>query len=583
MVSALVASPKRNIEEGLEVVWRAYRKKKGGGDPSFRLSKRQLALLSEDQSNIIRNCYKRDDHMVTSTLVADMLVDDRSAFLETAAMLHTDAKTGGRYKRVPCYPVASLNETHLLVLNGGWSCVDESTRVTTEASKFAQAAASSATSTTATAQTSKDISASLSESILRRLETLAMGDENLDVGDVGTRETLKKMDLPITPSGAKSALIKLNRWTTASSNTPKIMPFDEATLIAAKTLQQEIQAKTLQTPPPLPSFTIDSRKTAFRDDAITLRPRPKSKVVKGNKWELVISIADVSAIFDLSPLSTAASTRCMSRYDLPLGPLHLMPPTALTALSFGGGTTEAVSVAVYIDEKTGNVLDCSVERNAINTKALTFESCNEALRIGEGGEATALRIIENLLISWSDQRMRNSEASRRRNSKLNAKTSGSANFDRSPAHRLVDTSLDLYSYAATRLMREAKASVPRMPGSSASKGGRLATAPLRRYIDCMAQRQILSVLCKAENIKPLSNEECREVSETSGKQQLYATPTHPMAIASHGMTKTQYHHVIKIPKQYMSAPTKSPAALYVVRVTSVMMTRGVRARPMNRG
>jgi hypothetical protein len=56
-----------------------------------------------------------------------------------------------------------------------------------------------------------------------------------------------------------------------------------------------------------------------------------------------------------------------------------------------------------------------------------------------------------------------------------------------------------------------------------------------------------------------------------------------MAIASHGMTKTQYHHVIKIPKQYMSAPTKSPAALYVVRVTSVMMTRGVRARPMNRG
>ena len=218
------------------------------------------------------------------------------------------------------------------------------------------------------------------------------------------------MNLPVTPSGAKSALVKLNRWTKASSHAPKIVPFEVATLVAATSLKQKILAKTLPPPPPLPSFTVDSKKTAFRDDAVTLRPRPESKVVRGNKWELVISIADVSAIFEFPSILTAASTRCMSRYDLPLGPLHLMPPTALTALSFGVGTTEAVSVSVYIDEKTGNVLDCSVERNAINTKALTFESCNEALRIGGGGEATALRIIEKLLISWSNQRMRNSEA-----------------------------------------------------------------------------------------------------------------------------------------------------------------------------
>jgi len=81
-----------------------------------------------------------------------------------------------------------------------------------------------------------------------------------------------------------------------------------------------------------------------------------------HRWELLISIADVSSIFDFSSLSTAASTRCMSRYDLPLGPLHLMPPTALAALSFGRGTTDAVSVVVYIDEKSGNIIDCSVEQ-----------------------------------------------------------------------------------------------------------------------------------------------------------------------------------------------------------------------------
>jgi hypothetical protein len=53
----------------------------------------------------------------------------------------------------------------------------------------------------------------------------------------------------------------------------------------------------------------------------------------------------------------------------------------------------------------------------------------------------------------------------------------------------------------------------------------------------------------------------RPAYSTIPQQQLYATPTHPMATASHGMTKTQYHHVIKIPKQYMREPTKSPAAL----------------------
>jgi len=84
----------------------------------------------------------------------------------------------------------------------------------------------------------------------------------------------------------------------------------------------------------------------------------------------------------------------------------------------------------------------------------------------------ALRIIEKLLASWSDQRMNKSETSRKRNTKLDAKTEREANFERSPAHRLVDTSLDLFSYVTTRLMREAKASVPRMPGSSASKGAR---------------------------------------------------------------------------------------------------------------
>jgi len=117
--------------------------------------------------------------------------------------------------------------------------------VTTEASKFAQAASSHKTTSSSAPPTTP----SLSESILRRLETLAMGDDALDVGDVGIRETLKKMDLPVSPTGAKTALLKLNRWTpatAAASAAPKILPWDEDTLKAAKALEQHVQAKVRQ-------------------------------------------------------------------------------------------------------------------------------------------------------------------------------------------------------------------------------------------------------------------------------------------------------------------------------------------------
>ena len=139
--------PEPQIEDGLESVWRAYRRRKGGGDPSMRLSKKQLAILPPADSTIIRSCYKRDEHMVTSERVAEVLLgemggggvrrqkelyiikkplshftpfrsvsllaDDRSGFLTAANMLHNDAKTGGRFKRVPCFPITPLNDVRL--------------------------------------------------------------------------------------------------------------------------------------------------------------------------------------------------------------------------------------------------------------------------------------------------------------------------------------------------------------------------------------------------------------------------------------------------------------------------------------
>lgn len=114
-----------------------------------------------------------------------------------------------------------------------------------------------------------------------------------------------------------------------------------------------------------PNFTIDAKKTAFRDDAVGLRPRLKDKIVGGNKFELVVSIADVSCVYgegegegqaegeseggldklgvgDARVLKKAAQARCMSRYDLPFGPLHLLPPPVLEGLSIREGDKNEV-------------------------------------------------------------------------------------------------------------------------------------------------------------------------------------------------------------------------------------------------
>ena len=68
-------------------------------------------------------------------------------------------------------------------------------------------------------------------------------------------------------------------------------------------------------------------------------------------------------------------------------------------------------------------------------------------------------------------------------------------FQRTRGHRLVDSSLNLYGNTLNQLLSRAKAPIPQASGSNVSRGERLGTAPLRRYIDGIAQRQALSVIC----------------------------------------------------------------------------------------
>lgn len=99
-----------------------------------------------------------------------------------------------------------------------------------------------------------------------------------------------------------------------------------------------------------------------------------------------------------------------------------------------------------------------------------------------------------------------------RNKRNNGKS-----FQRTRGHRIVDSALDLYAFGLGGLLKKKNASIPRASGSGADRGGRLGTAPLRRYIDGVAQRQALSVLCDGFGGPAMTREECSQANRIAGR------------------------------------------------------------------
>ena len=143
-----------------------------------------------------------------------------------------------------------------------------------------------------------------------------------------------------------------------------------------------------------------------------------------------------------------------------------------------------------------------------------------------------LSVAERNLSLWSQRHQQLNQAAQKREKRLATKEAISkeltaaarapmrddgvgGSFQRSQGHRVVDSALDLYAFAISTLMNRAKHPIPRAAGSGADRGGRLGTAPLRRYIDGIAQRQALSVLCNYG--LPLSLEECREATKIAAR------------------------------------------------------------------
>lgn len=348
----------------------------------------------------------------------------------------------------------------------------------------------------------------------------------------------------------------------------------------------------------LPCICVDAERASFRDDAFGIRKRSSTgrKVnEKASQWELLFHIADVSDIYAPDPmvvgspcasgtsksqpataktsveeqkkhlqeLKRAAQSRIRSEYNLPLGPLHLLPTSVLESMSLdafkqdwtsdpstwqsswhvmdkdNGTVSRAVTLWVYIDERSGYVVDIGLERSIISRPlALTFDTATKILESSNQQQKqfppmltkarALLSVVERNIEIWSDNRQKKSYTAQEREKKLAARelisdqVFGGRNnrqkrrddgkdgdFRRNRGHRLVDSTLSLYENALRMMIKRNNAMIPQHPISSKA-GMRSATAPLRYYLQGLAQFQSLAVLCDYGG-PPMSNKECKEV------------------------------------------------------------------------
>lgn len=601
--SSLHKLPVNHIEKSMQILYDDCSK---GNRSTSAISKKEIAKIcasiqpperAQHLEQILRKGIKvglngKKSHLVDSTVAAKCIIGENNSNVSLsilnqlmgAILLAKDSELGGRFKRTGCIFVSadyqSTEEESFLsnisILNGGWAAVDKSVKEGTEARKFAERGSKEEGNVVVT---------NADERILHRLENFAMGEVtqneygSLEL-EVDLREVLSAMKLPLTPQGAQMALIKSGRWSSVktNSNANTFQPWSpdilESTRIfvhreekrlsrindeLGKDMSKMIEGRTNLLA--LPAVCIDAKRATFRDDAIGVRPRSSTgrKVIEAaSKWEILVHIADVSDLyspnplrppedkFDFGTLRKAAESRAISRYDLPFGPLHLIPPAALEAIAlktkgFNDNSDETtvnrcVTVWAYIDERDGKLLDSGLERSMISAPhALTFENASDILdRNVDVNEASMRQVAAVLLIAdrnlsiWKLNRLKANEAAAQRENRLQVKemiakeiVNGNGkdvrddgfggSFQRTRGHKLVDQALDLYGSTLSKLLKKYKAPIPRASGSTEERDGRLATAPLRRYIDGVAQRQALSVLCSYGG-PPMSQSDCKKAT-----------------------------------------------------------------------
>ncbi|CAM9569790.1 unnamed protein product [Chrysoparadoxa australica] len=411
---------------------------------------------------------------------------------------------------------------------GGFKAVDASVVASSQMLSFVSAAKAYKEAKAQTKGQSKAMELTDPEHLVmvHNLELLSLGGDSAALSS-GARKSLEALGVPPEPESVQALLVDLGLWSESSSvkngaARQELVPWSEDVLQAAALLRKTRvkREKTYSKAPsplvdrvgrpapfgrvdyrgaPFGFFCIDAQGTAFVDDAISF---------DASRCELLIHVVDVQGqVKQGSLLDQAAMLRVASQY-LPQGPLFMLPPAALQVLSFSNQyLNEAVTLAFRINRSTGQVESCRAMQTLLPPASLL--SYSEANNLLEGGAdsgrgaasqtiicfspvAKELLIIEKVVAAATKGKRTPFNPSPSPPTPLSTESTGLS-------HTLVDLALAMYSMWSAKLCMDAGLPLPVLAGLEKIKFAevlprldRFATGPLRRYVDLLAQRQLVA-------------------------------------------------------------------------------------------
>lgn len=456
-----------------------------------------------------------------------------------------------------------LGEDGMYIIEGGYKVLDESTKVFREVdvfSKYYKEKINQIRQESESGECKEEVEepfrAGCLTRQLRALELYALSAPSTPP-PAAVRHILKKLDRAVSPAGAKSVLKEMQHSSSSVSGgsetgkavrTPStVTPWTSSQLQEALLLYAEtVNARKRIAEAPVsragkrgysgrfdyregsqahPAICVDSKSASFLDDAFSLSPET---------GEILVHVVDVAGILRRFPvLQDTAKDRISSTF-LPTGPLHMLPPAALEGLKLStNGPNEVITVALTIDSTTGSLLGSRIFPSIIGpVAAIDVQTADEILagvgvadmdkpgqeRSSVAGYSNEMirdllrtnRIVSKVISAqpWVDVHFSQSTAKQVSIDKRTGVYEQSS-IDKTPANRLVNALLTMYSNASFEYCASQGVNVPLAWESRdrivPDRVRRFATQPLRNWLAQLQQKQLRAALSME---LPLSRKDC---------------------------------------------------------------------------
>ena len=273
-----------------------------------------------------------------------------------------------------------------------------------------------------------------------------------------------------------------------------------------------------------PVLCIDAKNAVFLDDAFSLSPET---------GEILVHVADVAAALKRFEILQETAKERISSYFLPSGPVHMLPPEALESLKLSSTQpNDVITVALSVDSESGKLIGFRVFPSIIGPVFPIDVVTADEILAGVGVSAGANGMEVSKRLGYSDAVVRDLRRTERLVSKvieanpwvdvsfsalpkiqfaLN-KRSGTfeqSDVDKTPANRMINALLTMYSNATYEYCNDANIPTPlaweQRDKFEDHRARRHATQPLRNWLSQLQQRQVRAAL---RMDMPLTRKEC---------------------------------------------------------------------------